>query len=148
MGHGFHIPAIPRRLALASLGGCLDLLLPLVHPALQSEADVAVFSSGSPHTDTLPAAVEVHPLEALPEALTWAVLILMEMPLSALENLRTLLKLGYHDRLPCQAQALIRAPMPCSALADCGACAVRARKKGYRLTCSDGPVFDLNELAW
>jgi hypothetical protein len=148
MGHGFRVPATSRRLALASLGGCLGFLLPLLHPALQSGADVAVFSSVSTHTDTLPAAVEVHPLQALPEALTWAALILMEMPLSALENLRSILKLGYYDRLPCQTQALIRAPMPCSSLAECGACAVRTRKKGYGLTCSDGPVFNLNKLAW
>jgi NAD(P)H-flavin reductase len=39
------------------------------------------------------------------------------------------------------------AAMPCSGLADCGVCAVPARR-GYKLACKDGPVFDLDELDW
>jgi len=36
-------------------------------------------------------------------------------------------------------------PMPCGGLGDCGLCAVDL-KRGWKLACKDGPVFDLNEL--
>ena len=45
-----------------------------------------------------------------------------------------------------EAQALVRTPMPCGALADCGVCTVRT-SRGPKLACKDGPVFDLSLLA-
>jgi hypothetical protein len=32
-------------------------------------------------------------------------------------------------------------------MADCGVCGVKGRR-GWRLACKDGPVFDLNDLEW
>lgn len=49
-----------------------------------------------------------------------------------------------HPTLP-EAQILVRVPMPCGALAECGVCAVRLRD-GVALACDDGPVFDLRLL--
>jgi NAD(P)H-flavin reductase len=40
---------------------------------------------------------------------------------------------------------LVVAPMPCGGLAECGVCAVTTRR-GWKLACKDGPVFDLGEL--
>jgi hypothetical protein len=35
--------------------------------------------------------------------------------------------------------------MPCAGLADCGVCAVELRR-GWKLACKDGPVFDLRDI--
>ena len=43
-------------------------------------------------------------------------------------------------------QVLIAPPMPCG-LGTCGACHLKA-KRGWRCACTDGPVFDLDELEW
>ncbi|MEW6405821.1 MAG: hypothetical protein AB1649_28860, partial [Chloroflexota bacterium] len=75
MGKGFEIPPETRRLALAALGESPARLLPLARQALDHGADIALFSpaplfSGSPyHSPSLPSAIEVHPLSALPESL-------------------------------------------------------------------------------
>ena len=44
-----------------------------------------------------------------------------------------------------EAQALIVTPMPCGGIAECGVCAVTVRR-GWKMACKDGPVFDLKEL--
>jgi dihydroorotate dehydrogenase electron transfer subunit len=44
-------------------------------------------------------------------------------------------------------KALVMTPIPCGGIAECGACAVPAHR-GWKLACRDGPVFNLNELAW
>jgi hypothetical protein len=38
--------------------------------------------------------------------------------------------------------------MPCAGLAECGVCAVPAADKGYLLACEDGPVFEIETIAW
>jgi len=43
-------------------------------------------------------------------------------------------------------QVLIAPPMPCG-LGTCGACHLKA-KRGWRCACTDGPVFELDELEW
>ncbi len=143
-GTGFRLPAEVRRLALAAFGKTAARLLPLVHEALQRHAAVALFSPAPP--PGLPSAVEINPLGALPEALAWADFLALDL---AAEQLPQLGKaLGIQDRcmpLPCPGQALVLADMPCGALADCGACAVETRR-GWKLACADGPVFDLSEL--
>ena len=91
-----------------------------------------------------PAELEIFPLEALPEALAWADFLALDVPLGRLADLPRVL--GTAGRLSCAAQALVDAPFPCGGIADCGVCAVRTRR-GWRLACKDGPVFDLAELA-
>jgi len=153
LGKGFDIPSDTRHLALAAFGESPARLLPLVRQSLDNSVDIALFipapqHPGSPsHLPPLPAALEIHPLSALPETLTWADTLALDLPMTALPTLRQTLGLDSHEHLPCQAQALIVTPMPCGAIADCGVCAVPARK-GYQLACKDGPVFDLNQLKW
>jgi len=48
-------------------------------------------------------------------------------------------------KIPGQAQILVRTPMPCGALAQCGVCSVELRG-GAQLACENGPVFDLKSL--
>jgi len=143
LGRGFDISADTRHLALAALGDDGSRLLPLLH--LIPDADVALFTNNP--LPALPAALEIHPLNDLPESLTWADTLVLELQIQDLPSLRQVLALDPHEHIPCLAQALITTPMPCGALADCGVCAVPA-PKGYKLTCKDGPVFDLQKLKW
>lgn len=145
LGRGFNLPSGARRLALAALGETESRLLPLLHQALEHEAAIALFSDLP--LRRLPAAVEIHPLDELPEALQWADFLALDVPLPALPGLRQRLGLANElDHLPCSAQALILAPMPCGGLGACGACSLPGRGKRWKLACQDGPVFDWGEI--
>jgi hypothetical protein len=147
LGKGFRLPAKLRNLALAAAGDSAARLLPL----LKSAGSVALFTN-APLPD-LPAEVEIQPLDGLAEGLSWADYLALDLPgtpdsgLRFLGDLRAALKLDERMPLPCPAQALLSGPMPCGGVADCGICAVRARR-GHRLACKDGPVFALNELSF
>ena len=143
LGRGFNFSADIRHLALATLGQDISRLLPLLSQF--PNTDIAVFSNAT--LPDLPLVVEAHPLSALPESLTWADCLALDLSLEDLPNLRVTLGLDLHEPLPCLAQAIILTPMPCGAVAECGVCAIPARK-GYKLACKDGPVFDLNQLKW
>jgi dihydroorotate dehydrogenase electron transfer subunit len=144
LGHGFSPPGVLRRLALAGLDEGLARLQPLLQNALAQGAAVALFTDHAP--PSLPSAVEVNPLETLDEALAWADYLALDLPAQALPGLSTLLGLERGLRhLPCPAQALVGLPLPCGGVADCGACAVETRR-GWKLACHDGPVFDLLDL--
>jgi hypothetical protein len=115
---------------------------------LESGADLTVYLPEHTPASALPAAVEIHPLQSLPDSLPWPSLLALEISMADLTNLRDWLKLDPHQRIPCPTEALILAPMPCAALGECGACAVPTRQGKTALACKDGPVFDLNELSW
>jgi hypothetical protein len=148
LGRGFNPPANVQRLALAAFGGTTARLQPLISPAIQSKADIAIFSNEKNQKDHLPTAVEIHPLSSLAENLSWPSYLAIDIPLDQLPNLRSVLNLNPQDRIPIATQVLVQVPMPCSGIADCGACAVPTRKNSYKLACKDGPVFDINELDW
>jgi hypothetical protein len=145
LGHGFDLPASLSRLALADLGDSPDRLLPLAYHALQQDCSVTLFTNSSPRD--LPTSLEIYPLGLLRETVGWPDLLAIDLPLKRLPELRSLLGLAEHHPLPCQAQALLWVPMPCAGIGECGACAVPAQR-GYTLACVDGPVFQLNSLAW
>jgi hypothetical protein len=145
LGNGVTLPRPLRRLALAVFEESPTILLSVARLANQQGAEVALFAE--PPLPALPAWLEASPLAALPEALTWADFLALDLPSSSLPHLRQHLGLPSHAACPCPAQALVRLPMPCGAVAECGACAVSMRR-GWRLACKDGPVFDLNDLEW
>jgi NAD(P)H-flavin reductase len=145
LGQGFRIPQAARRIALASMGENVARLLPLADSALSGNASVAIFTN--PPLPFVSASLEIYPLEALPEALSWADFLALDLPLQMLSGLRLSLGLGRDQALVCPAQALILTPMPCASVAGCGVCAVPARG-GWKLACQDGPVFNLNEIEW
>ncbi len=125
-------------------GDGLARLQPLLTDALEKGAAVALFTDNAP--PGLPSAVEVNPLETLNEALAWADYLALDLPASELPGLARRLGVERGLRhLPCPAQALVGLPLPCGGLADCGACAVETRR-GWKLACQDGPVFDLIDL--
>ena len=145
LGHGFDLPGNILRLGLVAVGETVSRLLPLVDQMSQAKAGMTLFTDlGLP---PLPAALEIYPLSSLPEALEWPDHLVLDLPLGKLDALRSILGLEDGAILPCPAQALITTPMPCAGQAQCGACAVRGRR-GWKLACEDGPVFDLKSLSW
>lgn len=144
LGRGLSLPENLRRLALGFLGKDMARLQPLLENALTQGAAVVLFCEAIP--PGLPSAVEANPLEMLREGLTWADYLALDLPAGALPDLAGLLGVAPTARaLPCPAQALVALAMPCGGLADCGACGVETRR-GWKLACSDGPVFDVVDL--
>jgi len=144
LGRGFEMPAGTSKLALAALGGSIARLSPLLQSALARDAAVAVFTNLQ--LPQLPAAVEIRPLDRLPEALTWADFLALDIPIRSAYNLRRLLDIDERDgSIALNAQALLAGDMPCGGLAECGVCSIKTRD-GWKTICKDGPVFDLNIL--
>jgi dihydroorotate dehydrogenase electron transfer subunit len=145
LGHGFDLPRNILRLGLVALGEAVSRLMPLIYQAAQTQGSMTLFTDLT--LPRLPAAVEVSPLASLKEAMDWPDFIALDVPLTHLAELRDVLGLSNGDGLPCPAQVLVTTPMPCAGMAQCGACAIPARR-GWKLACEDGPVFDLNILKW
>jgi dihydroorotate dehydrogenase electron transfer subunit len=146
LGKGFQIPPAVHNLGLIALGESANRLLPLIPEMLARQADIAIFSDHP--LPTLPAAVETRPLRAIAEVIAWADFLALDISLDNIPQLRKNFGLDQDEYLPCPAQVLVTTPMPCAGIADCGVCAVTSNQKGYRLACKDGPVFNLNQLAW
>lgn len=143
LGHGFSIPASARCIALVALGETSARLRPLLVEALGNDASVVLVSdlelSGLPHE------VEIQPVAALEEVVQWADFLAMDLLHESLPGLREMLGLGEHDKVRLEAQVLTLTPMPCGGMGECGVCAVKVRR-GWKMACKDGPVFDLKEL--
>jgi hypothetical protein len=87
--------------------------------------------------------VEILPLESLPDLLSWADFLAMDVPRYLVPSLPGWL--GQRQDIP--GQVLVHSLMPCGGLAGCGSCAVQG-KRHPRLVCEDGPVFSLADLEW
>ena len=145
LGKGFDLPRNVTRLALAALDASPARLLPLALAALERNCAITLFTAIP--LPGLPSRIEIYPLDSLREALSWPDLLALDLPLDRLPVLRKLLGLRPDDPLPCSAQALLWAPLPCAGIAECGVCAVPSHR-GYKLACLDGPVFPLESLDW
>lgn len=143
LGRGFQMPATTRRVALASLDDSPHRLLPLAYHALANNASVVLYAGSA--VRGLPEAVEVLPPDLLPEALSWADFLALDAQVYSLGGLRERLGLQDYQRPGCTTQVMVITAMPCSGIAECGVCAVVTRS-GWALACSDGPVFDFNQL--
>jgi NAD(P)H-flavin reductase len=143
LGNGFHLPANAQRVALAGLEGSAARLLPLADQALKQGSAVVIYTEKPPAG--LPAEVELLSLDLLPEAHTWADFLALEVSLAGLPGLRQRLGLKPFQRPASQTQVMLWTPLPCTGLAECGICAVQVQR-GWSLVCSDGPVFDFNDL--
>lgn len=137
LGNGFTLPVLSRRVALVVFHASPAYLLGLIPVSLAQGASVALVCDSPP--GDLPADVEIHPMAALMDICAWADTL-------ALVTSRPFLpELEKHLQLPRLAQALILSPMPCGGLAECGVCTIET-KRGNKLVCEDGPVFDLADL--
>lgn len=143
LGRGFSLPASARKIALIALDQVPLHLYGLIPLALKQGMEVVLVCNGS--VNHLPEDVEVQPLQAFDEICKWSDFIAIDL---ARENLNRLVemtsKLSQVSAVR-EAQVLIRAPMPCAGLAECGVCAVGERHD-WKMTCKDGPVFVLKEI--
>jgi dihydroorotate dehydrogenase electron transfer subunit len=119
--------------------------MPLIGQIGQPHAGAALFTDLP--LPRMPALLEAYPLASLVEALDWPDFLVVDLPIEKLPELKNMLGLSEGSRLTCPAQALVTTSMPCTGLAQCGACAVPTRR-GWKLACEDGPVFDLHQLKW
>jgi Iron-sulfur cluster binding domain of dihydroorotate dehydrogenase B len=145
LGHGFDLPKNLQRLGLVALGETVSRLMPLVQQAALSNCAMTLFADLP--LPSIPSSLEVYPLASLADALDWPDFLALDLPLQRLPELRTVFGIGNEAWLPWQGQALVWTPMPCAGMAQCGACAVPARR-GWKLACEEGPVFDLKALKW
>lgn len=143
LGRGFRFSSSVRRVALAPWAASTDCLVPLVNEALNQNAAVVWCSDRLP--SYLPASVEVLPLDSLPEVWNWAGYLALECDLKNLPQLSAALGWDGIRRPGCPTEILLHTPLTCGGMADCGVCAVRT-KRGWKMACKDGPVFDLAEL--
>jgi hypothetical protein len=146
LGRGFMVPSNARRVALVSLGPFAQRLLALAEQALVQGAGVALYvRSTRSLPGGLPPEVEVQPLEALGDALSWADYMAFDMQPGGLPGVKKRFGLAPHTPLPVPAQVLVQVPMPCGGLGECGLCAVDQRRS-WQMACKDGPVFDWKDL--
>jgi 2Fe-2S iron-sulfur cluster binding domain len=150
LGQGFELPGSARKVAMVAFDGLPVRLRGLIKPALQQGAAVVLLCDFA--SERLPDDVEVQPLSALADVMSWADYMALD---AAREKLYTVgEKLGWRNQAhPEQSrrtvlravQILVRTLMPCGGIAECGVCAVRL-KSGWKLTCKDGPVLDWRKL--
>jgi hypothetical protein len=141
LGHGFSMPASVRRVALVAIDSTAARLKPLLPLALEQGASVVMVTDLS--LTSLPPEVELQPVSALGEIAGWADYLAIDLPRESLPGMRE--RLGLWEQGAGEAQVLVAAPMPCGGMAVCGVCAVIVRR-GWKMACKDGPVFDLNDL--
>jgi NAD(P)H-flavin reductase len=143
LGHGFSIPAFSRKVALIAFDESPARLRGLISIALKQGAEVVLISNST--VDDVPEAVEVQPLQAMLDIYQWADYAAFDVGRENLNQLMEKFERMRQAKGPHEAQVLIRAPMPCGALAECGICALIVRHE-WKMICKDGPVFELKEL--
>lgn len=143
LGRGFSLPASARKVALVAFDDVPARLHGLISPALRQGAGVVLITDHD--AESLPDEVEVQPTSTLAEALEWSDYIALDVARERLVELRECLGGMRRAWVGKEAQVLLRAPMPCGGVADCGVCAVTLRS-GWEMACKDGPVFDLKDL--
>ena len=143
LGRGFSLPVSARCVAMVALGETPSRLKPLLAIALGQGASVVLVTDLD--LPGLPPEVEIQPVGVLAEIGRWADYLAIDVSRDSLPGLRQ--KLGFEEKTDVifKAQVLILTPLPCGTLADCGVCAVTLRR-GWKMACKDGPVFDLDEL--
>jgi hypothetical protein len=143
LGRGFGPPNTARRVGLVALDGSPSRLHGLIRPALSQSAAVVLVSDS--RLESLPDEVEVQPVSALSEIIEWADYVAFDLARENLPELRERFFSGMQGKFPFESQILVRTPVPCGGIADCGVCAVTV-KFGWKMACKDGPVFDWKEL--
>ena len=143
LGRGFNLSLAARRVGLVAFDDSPARLRGLIGPALKQDAAVVLVSSSAP--ENLPDDVEVQPLSTLRDILAWAEYVAFDVSRANLHQLREQVANQHQLIARMRAQVLIRTPVPCGGIAECGVCAVTL-KSGWKLACKDGPVFDWGEL--
>jgi dihydroorotate dehydrogenase electron transfer subunit len=143
LGHGFSLPASARKVALVAFDDSPARLQELMGIALKQGAAVVLICDS--RGDQTPDEVEVQPLSALGEIFEWADYTAFDVSREHLLKLKEMIGDQNRASVRKEAQVLVRTPMPCGGVADCGVCAVTL-KSGWKMSCKDGPVFDWGEV--
>lgn len=144
LGRGFSLPPAARRVGLIAFDDSPARLKGLIRVGLMQEAAIVLLSASIP--ENLPDDVEVQPLSALHDILAWADYIALDISRENVQPLREQLGAQYRQLARLTAQVLVRTPVPCGGIAECGVCAVMLQVE-WQLACKDGPVFTGRELA-
>jgi len=143
LGRGFTLPLSARRVAVVAFDDFPSRVRGLVRPALQQNAAVVLLCDSAP--GNLPDEVEVQPLSVFSEIFEWADYVALDVARENLPGVRKRLLNGRQAEAAREAQILIRTPVPCGGIAECGVCAVTLQS-GWKLACREGPVFDWREV--
>lgn len=148
LGHGFQLPALLRRIIMIGFDDDPSRLMPLIQSCLKLKADIVLsgeFLSNPEICKDIPPQIELANSDQWPDLLKWADMVAMDIPIQKWQQLCDFT--SRYDTLinPMNIQILIHTSMPCGGIAECGVCAV-STKRGYKMACADGPVFNLSEL--
>ena len=143
LGRGFSLPLSSRKVGLIAFDDAPSRLRGLIAPALKQGAAVVLVTDFD--SDSLPDEVEVQPSSALADIVQWADYLAFDVARENLFELRECLGSINRAQAGKEAQVLIRTPMPCGGVADCGVCAVTL-KSGWEFACKEGPVFEMKEI--
>ena len=143
LGHGFSLPASARKVGLIAFDGPPSRLRGLIPPALRQDASVVLLCDSS--ADHLPDVVEVQPVSAMREIFQWADYVALDVERANIKEMIERLGQSKGRLALGSVQILVRTPMPCGGLAECGVCALITRPD-WKLVCKEGPVFDLGEI--
>lgn len=143
LGRGFMLPLFARKVALVAFDDSPSRLHGLIRPVLSQDAAVVLVSDS--RLESLPDEVEVQPISALSEIIDWADYVAFDLARENLPKLRERFFNGIQGKFLFEAQILVRSPIPCGGIAECGVCAITV-KSGWKMACKDGPVFDWKEL--
>ena len=143
LGHGFFLPLSARKVALVAFDDSPARLRELMRRALHQEVAVVLVCDTS--EIQLPNEVEVQPLSALGDVAAWADYIAIDVAREKLVGLKEMMRGQNQTSNKSETQVLIRTPLPCGGIAECGVCAVTL-KSGWKMACKDGPVFDWGEI--
>ena len=143
LGRGFSLPVSARRVGLIAFDSPPSRLRGLIPPALRQDASVVLLCDLS--ADHLPDVVEVQPVSALKEIIQWADYLALDAERANIKALVERLGKATPRMVSGAVQVLVRTPMPCGGLAECGVCALTTGSD-WKLICKEGPVFDLGEI--
>jgi hypothetical protein len=138
LGRGFELRDLGQNIAVVVLGATIARMMPTLITLIEQGREVALFTDAPIHA--LPAAVEISPLTAFPDAHPWADEVLADVPLETLDAFRKMVHRGM------RGQVLVSTAMPCGGVAECGVCAVHHGGKKWSMACKRGPVYPLREL--
>ena len=143
LGNGFTVSHSSRKIALIVVENSSNRLAGLLRSVLKKGAEVVLVSGAD--ESNLPDEVEVQPLESMRDVFDWADYVALDVDRERLPQLREQLFRQNQTSAGKEAQVLVRTPIPCGGIAECGVCAV-GTKSSWKMACKDGPVFDLWDL--
>jgi dihydroorotate dehydrogenase electron transfer subunit len=158
LGHPFMIDASTRNLLLIGQGPGLAALLLLARKAVARGCSVTILAGAADAGDLpppflLPGEVEYQSTEGRvtdllaltgPNPISWADQICAALPSDQLPPLQEAIRSVRYRWKRGFASVLLEGPIVCG-VGACGVCMVRLRR-GTRMLCHDGPVFDVRDL--